>query len=97
MMSDTSAFINVSLYKSYKHAKRHVEMFNVTKIHISSSSFNIDAYFDRMFLHEFRFRMTDIPRITAVINLPNGKTGRKGYVYDEITNCIISPKRISSP
>ena len=97
MMSNTSLMMKVWLYNKHKHSRRDVELLFVRKDLIHSTTFNIGAYSDCMSLHDFRFRVTDIPKIASVLNLPNGRTRRRGYVCDEITSCCIVLKRMSSP
>lgn len=58
-------------------------------------AFNIALFLDAMPSHEFCFPGTDIPKIAAVINLPNGKTRRRGYIFDLITSFCIVLKIIS--
>lgn len=96
-MSDTSAIMNVCLCKRYKHVKRDVKMLNVRYPHILSSSFNVTAYSNRRSLHEFRFRVTEIPKIAAVLNFQNCKIRLRGYVCDKSTRFCIVPKIMSSP
>ena len=92
-----SPIVKVRLFQRYRHASRDVHKINLRKNHISSAMFDIRTYSDHLSLHDFRFRVTDITKISPLLHLPNGKTRRRGYVCNDITSCCIVLKRLSSP
>lgn len=45
-------------------------------------------------LHDFRFRVSDFPKSSSLLHLPNGTTLRRGHVCNETTSYCVVLKRL---
>ena len=76
--------MRMKLYKRYKDAKKDIENIKLRRRSIQMCSFNLNRYSDHMALHDFRFRVKDLPKIANLLYLPNGTTKRKRYFCDNM-------------
>ena len=97
LSSTASPRITMKLWKRYKNAKKDVKLINMRQKTIKSSSFNVNTYCDKMALHDFRFKVSDLKKIMELLHLPTARTRRRRYYCDKITSCCIVLKRLSSP
>ena len=64
---------------------------------IASNSFNLNCYSDQDAFHEFRFRVTEIPKISSCIGWHGNPTKRSRYRCDAITACCIVLRKLGTP
>lgn len=95
--STASSGMKILLYERYKSARKDVQQIEMRSRIIKTCTFNINNYSEFMSLHDFRFKVTDLPKIADLLHLPNSVTKRRRYRCDSITSCCIVLKRLSSP
>lgn len=87
-LKTSSSVVAMGFYGRYKHEKRDVRIMITDKGSKRTLSHNLNSYSNFMELHDFRFKVTYIPKISNSIFLQNGVTTWPRYSCDSLMSCF---------